>query len=79
MSEPRFVRANPKVRADEGKVCVMWGPLVYTVEETDNGENLQALYIDTAKPVKKLSLIHIYIGVCLFPIPIGLSFLYKFF
>ena len=31
----------------------MWGPLVYTVEETDNGENLQALYIDTAKPVKK--------------------------
>lgn len=53
MSEPRFVRANPKVRADEGKVCVMWGPLVYTVEETDNGENLQALYIDTAKPVKK--------------------------
>ena len=53
VSEPRFVRANPKVRADEGKVCVMWGPLVYTVEETDNGENLQALYIDTAKPVKK--------------------------
>lgn len=47
------MRANPKVRADEGKVCVMWGPLVYTVEETDNGENLQALYIDTAKPVKK--------------------------
>lgn len=54
VSEPRFVRANPKVRADEGKVCVMWGPLVYTVEETDNGENLQALYIDTAKPVKKV-------------------------
>ena len=48
------MRANPKVRADEGKVCVMWGPLVYTVEETDNGENLQALYIDTAKPVKKV-------------------------
>lgn len=43
----RFVYANPKVRADEGKVCIMRGPLVYCLEETDNGENLSSLYVDT--------------------------------
>lgn len=45
--KPRFVRANPMVRADEGKTAVMRGPLVYCLEETDNGKNLAALYIDT--------------------------------
>ena len=43
----RFVYANPKVRADEGKACIMRGPLVYCLEETDNGENLSSLYVDT--------------------------------
>ena len=42
-----FVYANPKVRADEGKACIMRGPLVYCLEETDNGENLSSLYVDT--------------------------------
>ena len=45
----RFVYANPKVRADEGKACIMRGPLVYCLEETDNGENLSSLYVDTKK------------------------------
>ena len=39
----RFVYANPKVRADEGKACIMRGPLVYCLEETDNGEKLKFL------------------------------------
>lgn len=45
--EARFVHANPEVRADEGRVAIMRGPLVYCLEETDNGRNLSSLYIDT--------------------------------
>lgn len=47
-SEPRFIRANPAVRADEGKVCMMNGPLVYALEEADNGANLSGIYLDTS-------------------------------
>ena len=43
----KFVHANPEVRADEGKVAIMRGPLVYCLEETDNGRNLSSLYVDT--------------------------------
>ena len=43
----RFVHANPEVRADEGRTAIMRGPLVYCLEETDNGRNLSSLYIDT--------------------------------
>ena len=45
----RFVWANPNVRADEGKVAVMRGPLVYCLEEVDNGRNLSACYLDTGE------------------------------
>lgn len=44
VSKPRFVRANPKVRADAGKVCMMYGPLVYALEEADNGGNLGGIF-----------------------------------
>ena len=43
---PRLVRANPQVREDAGKVAVMKGPLVYCLEEADNGKNLPSLYLD---------------------------------
>ena len=43
---PHFVRANPNVRADEGKVCLVNGPLVYALEEIDNGDNLPGIYVD---------------------------------
>ncbi|WP_461217997.1 glycoside hydrolase family 127 protein [Lapidilactobacillus salsurivasis] len=36
----RTVQANPRVTADLGKVAVQRGPLVYCVEEADNGKNL---------------------------------------
>lgn len=49
--EARFVHANPLVREDAGKVCVTYGPLVYAVEEVDNGSNLAALYVDTTQPI----------------------------
>lgn len=43
---PQFVRANPKVREDAGKAALVKGPLVYCLEETDNGGNLPAVFID---------------------------------
>lgn len=48
-SSPRYVRANPNVRADAGKVCMMNGPIVYALEEIDNGPNLPGIYLDTSK------------------------------
>lgn len=50
----RFVHANPNVRADEGKIAIMRGPLVYCLEETDNGENLASCYIDTKSQPKEV-------------------------
>lgn len=41
-----FVRANPKVRADAGKLAIVRGPLVYCLEEVDNGDNLSSVYIN---------------------------------
>ncbi|MCL2078259.1 MAG: glycoside hydrolase family 127 protein [Oscillospiraceae bacterium] len=43
---PSLVYAHTNVRADAGKVCVQRGPLVYCLEERDNGTNLHALLID---------------------------------
>lgn len=40
-----LIGANPRVREDVGKAAVMRGPLVYCLEEVDNGEQLQRLYI----------------------------------
>lgn len=45
-SPPRFVRANPKVRADIGKTALVRGPLVYCLEEADNGDNLAAVFVE---------------------------------
>ena len=50
----RFVWANPNVCADEGKVAVMRGPLVYCLEEVDNGKNLSACYIDTREEPEEI-------------------------
>ncbi len=50
----RFVRANPNVRADCGNVAVTKGPLVYCLEETDNGKNLSELYADTSQEIREV-------------------------
>lgn len=39
------MRANPLVRADAGRIALMRGPLVYCLEEIDNGSNLGAVSI----------------------------------
>jgi len=44
-----YARANPKVRADSGKTAIIKGPLVYCLEETDNGDNLASIYADTGQ------------------------------
>ncbi len=46
-----FVYANPKVRENAGKAAVVKGPLVYCLEEVDNGENLSNIFVDNTKPL----------------------------
>lgn len=43
-----FMQANTKVRADAGKLSIQRGPLVYCLEEADNGGNLSNLAIDVS-------------------------------
>jgi len=40
-----LIEANPKVKEDAGKVAIQRGPIVYCLEEVDNGSNLSALSI----------------------------------
>lgn len=49
-----FVHANPQVRADAAKTAVVKGPLVYCLEEADNGDDLSALLIDTAQSPEEI-------------------------
>lgn len=48
---PRLLYANPNVPADAGKCVVRRGPLVYCLEQADNGENLAGLLLDPAQPI----------------------------
>lgn len=48
-----FVHANPKVRADAGKTAIMKGPLVYCIEEVDNGANLSAIKVDSEQQLEE--------------------------
>ena len=43
--KPRFVAANPKVRADVGRMALCYGPLVYCLEGVDNGERLNQISV----------------------------------
>ena len=45
--------ANPAVRADAGRAALVKGPLVYCLEEQDNGRNLEKLVVDTDAPVRE--------------------------
>jgi DUF1680 family protein len=40
-----LIEANPFVKEDAGKVAIQRGPIVYCLEEADNGHNLSALSI----------------------------------
>lgn len=39
------IKANPNVRANAGKVALQRGPIVYCLEEVDNGSNLPNIYL----------------------------------
>lgn len=45
--EPALVSAHPRVRQNMQKVAIVRGPLVYCLEEIDNGENLGEILIST--------------------------------
>lgn len=45
---PRFVAANPKVRANVGRVALCYGPVVYCLEGVDNGERLNQISVSPA-------------------------------
>ena len=49
----KIMRANPLVRADAGKVAIQKGPLVYCLEEVDNGKNLSACFLDPKVPLQE--------------------------
>lgn len=49
---PRLTFSNPLLRANNGKVCVECGPLVYCMEERDNGKRLNACLLDTTVPLR---------------------------
>ncbi|WJH38177.1 glycoside hydrolase family 127 protein (plasmid) [Aliirhizobium terrae] len=56
--ELRSNYASPKVRQDAGRVALARGPLIYCVEETDNGSDLNALIVPaklSAARTKKIS------------------------
>jgi uncharacterized protein len=41
----RLMSADPRVRADIGKIAIQRGPLVYCLEEADNGPDLHAIIL----------------------------------
>lgn len=51
--QPRFLMAHPEVRADAGKVALVYGPLVYCLEEADNGGNLASILVPPGAEVTK--------------------------
>lgn len=45
--EVQMFAASECVREDIGKAAIMRGPVVYCLEEKDNGKNLHELLVDT--------------------------------
>ncbi|MBU9721578.1 MULTISPECIES: glycoside hydrolase family 127 protein [Bacillaceae] len=43
--EVQLIHANPKVRENFGKVAIQRGPVVYCIEEADNGPNLHTVSV----------------------------------
>jgi hypothetical protein len=43
---PRYVRSNPNVRYNVRKACLFRGPILYCLEENDNGKYLNKFVID---------------------------------
>jgi uncharacterized protein len=48
----QLIAANPQVRADAGKAAIQRGPIVYCLEEADNGKNLSAISLSKTTGLK---------------------------
>ena len=48
----RINRSNPSVKENIGKAAVSRGPLVYCLEEADNGDELHRLSLDTKEEIE---------------------------
>ena len=44
---PRYVRTNPNVRYNVRRACLFRGPILYCLEEKDNGKDLNKLILNT--------------------------------
>lgn len=51
-----FMQANPRVRDDIGRVALTRGPLVYCLEEADNGPDLQMVSVNPHADVKSVDI-----------------------
>ncbi len=51
--KPMFIRSNPNVRENIGKVCVKKGPVIYCAEQIDNGKNIFNFIVDTSKKIEE--------------------------
>ncbi|MDR2792124.1 MAG: glycoside hydrolase family 127 protein, partial [Treponema sp.] len=60
----RLMEANPRVRDNQGKAALMRGPLVYCLEEADNGVELFKLRSGTPQDVKVRYEQELLQGVC---------------
>ncbi|MFA9463971.1 MAG: glycoside hydrolase family 127 protein [Velocimicrobium sp.] len=69
LAPAKFVCANPLVREDAGKVCIMKGPLVYTLEEVDNGDCLSSILIDTKTKLQEIWKPDLFGGVTIITAP----------
>ena len=50
---PHFVVADTKVTEDKGRCAVVRGPVVYCMEEADNGTSLKDINVDTSSEIKE--------------------------
>lgn len=48
----KFMQADSRIQGYGGKAALMRGPLVYCLEEIDNGPQLQELIIDSKGNIK---------------------------
>lgn len=45
--KPFLIEANPQIRMDDGKLAIQYGPLIYCLEETDNGKQVFDTFISS--------------------------------
>lgn len=59
---PHWICANPEVKEDNGKTALVRGPIVYCLEEIDNGRLLSQIYVDADTAVKEMPSVENLVG-----------------